>query len=119
MQVSITTSSKELSPEEAALMAHVSAAHQRLQSWPAVAAILDGNPAEARRIALGEFPKDNKRRAELGLPVLGAARLCVKCGQLHDFVKRCGPKRTKNVKRLSDMTIKRLRWSLENREVIS
>jgi len=105
----------ELIPAEAALMAHVVSAHQRLNSWPEVAKILNGNAAEAHRIAQGIFPKSAKRRKELGLPAMGRAKLCTECGKVHQQVKKCGTSRGRRNKNISAMSKKELLYCLENR----
>lgn len=68
------------------------------------------------RILRGIEPKDIYKRAELGLPVMLPAPICLKHGIVH--VGRC-PTRKLWYNRIADYPVAMLRRSLENRHELS
>lgn len=97
------------------LRAEIHRAYKRQQNWRRAAAEFGINPGTAWDICHGYEPKSPSLRRKLGLPALGFAPVCIKCGGIH-VMTRCP--NTRQSRDLYAMPPGELRWRLENREEI-
>jgi hypothetical protein len=70
---------------------------------------------DVSRIIRGIEPKSPAKRVALGLPRLGSAPMCPRCGVVH--VGRCTAGRHVE-KSLFDQPVKELRWRFDHRETL-